>query len=217
MGFIDARAADPIGLTEIATAAQLSPRALQATFRRHLGTTPLGHLRSVRLARVHADPPPGAATAGQSRRSPAGGASASSAGSLRLQEAVRPVAAGDPQPGSAVTEVRRTIRTSALPVIASSTADPVHAHDYICDAYANTTMRLIGDQTSLRMRDEQHDLGWLTMSDFSHTAGLEQSNRSTGSWSPASSPDAGGATPSGRRSRPSRETCASWRNPTGPA
>ncbi len=55
MGFIDARAADPIGLTEIATAAQLSPRALQATFRRHLGTTPLGHLRSVRLARVHAD------------------------------------------------------------------------------------------------------------------------------------------------------------------
>ena len=55
MGFIDARAADPIGLTEIAAAAQLSPRALQATFRRHLGTTPLGHLRSVRLARVHAD------------------------------------------------------------------------------------------------------------------------------------------------------------------
>jgi transcriptional regulator GlxA family with amidase domain len=55
MGFIDARAADPIGLTEIATAAQLSPRALQATFRRHLGTTPLGYLRSVRLARVHAD------------------------------------------------------------------------------------------------------------------------------------------------------------------
>jgi AraC-like DNA-binding protein len=55
-----------------------------------------------------------------------------------------------------------------------STADPVHAHDYICNAYGSATMRMIGDQTSLRMRDEQHDLGWLTMSDFRHTAGLEQ-------------------------------------------
>ena len=55
MAFIDACAADPIGLTEIAAAAQLSPRALQAAFRRHLDTTPLGHLRSVRIARAHAD------------------------------------------------------------------------------------------------------------------------------------------------------------------
>jgi len=55
-----------------------------------------------------------------------------------------------------------------------STADPVGAHSYICDTYANTTARLIGDQTSFQMRDEQHDLGWFTMSDFSHSAGLEQ-------------------------------------------
>ena len=55
-----------------------------------------------------------------------------------------------------------------------STADPVGAHSYICDAYANTSMRLIGDQTSFEMRDEQHNLGWFTMSDFSHSAGLEQ-------------------------------------------
>ena len=55
-----------------------------------------------------------------------------------------------------------------------STADPVGAHSYICDAYANTSMRLIGDQTSFAMRDEQHNLGWFTMSDFSHSAGLEQ-------------------------------------------
>jgi AraC-like DNA-binding protein len=55
-----------------------------------------------------------------------------------------------------------------------ATADPLGAHRYICDAYANTTMRLIGDQTSLRMRDEQHHLGWFSMSDFSHSAGLEQ-------------------------------------------
>jgi len=55
MAFIDARAAEPIGLAEIAAAAQLSPRALQAAFRRHLGTTPLGRLRAVRMARAHAD------------------------------------------------------------------------------------------------------------------------------------------------------------------
>jgi AraC-like DNA-binding protein len=55
-----------------------------------------------------------------------------------------------------------------------ATEDPVGAHQYICDAYTNTTMRLIGDQTSLRMRDEQHDLGWFSVSDFSHSAGLEQ-------------------------------------------
>ena len=35
-------------------------------------------------------------------------------------------------------------------------------------------MRLIGDQTSVQMRDEQHDLGWFTVSDFRHSAGLEQ-------------------------------------------
>ena len=66
---------------------------------------------------------------------------------------------------------------AALPRTVStvfSTADPVGAHSYICDAYAKTTMRLIGDQTSFQMRDEQHDLGWFTMSDFSYSAGLEQ-------------------------------------------
>ena len=55
LAFLDTRAAEPIGLTEIAAAAQLSPRALQAAFQRHLGTTPLGHLRAVRMSRVYAD------------------------------------------------------------------------------------------------------------------------------------------------------------------
>jgi transcriptional regulator GlxA family with amidase domain len=55
MAFIDAHAAEPIGLTEIAAAVQLSPRALQAAFRRYLGTTPLSQLRAVRMTRVHAD------------------------------------------------------------------------------------------------------------------------------------------------------------------
>lgn len=51
--FIERYAAEPIGLTEIAVAARLSPRALQAAFRRHLDSTPLAHLRSVRLDRAH--------------------------------------------------------------------------------------------------------------------------------------------------------------------
>jgi AraC-like DNA-binding protein len=55
IAFIETCAAEPIGLAEIAGAAQISPRALQAAFRKHLGTTPLGHLHAVRMARVHAD------------------------------------------------------------------------------------------------------------------------------------------------------------------
>jgi AraC-like DNA-binding protein len=55
VGLIDSRAAEPIGLAEIAAAAQLSPRALQVAFRRYLGTTPLGYLRTVRMSRAHAD------------------------------------------------------------------------------------------------------------------------------------------------------------------
>lgn len=53
--FIERHAAEPIGLVEIAAAARLSPRALQAAFRLHLDTTPLAHLRSVRMDRAHAD------------------------------------------------------------------------------------------------------------------------------------------------------------------
>lgn len=53
--FIDEHAGEPISLNEIAVAARLSPRGLQAAFRRHLDTTPLGHLRSVRMQRAHRD------------------------------------------------------------------------------------------------------------------------------------------------------------------
>ena len=55
LAFIDEHAGDPITLNEIATAARLSPRGLQAAFRRHLDTTPLAHLRSVRMQRAHHD------------------------------------------------------------------------------------------------------------------------------------------------------------------
>jgi AraC-like DNA-binding protein len=55
LAFIDERAGDPITLDEIAAAARLSPRGLQAAFRRHLDITPLGYLRSVRMERADRD------------------------------------------------------------------------------------------------------------------------------------------------------------------
>jgi AraC-like DNA-binding protein len=55
LAFIDENAADPITLNEIAMAARLTPRGLQAAFRRHLNTTPLGYLRSIRMERAHRD------------------------------------------------------------------------------------------------------------------------------------------------------------------
>jgi AraC-like DNA-binding protein len=53
--FIDERAGDPITLNDIAAAARLTPRGVQAAFRRHLDTTPLAYLRSVRMERAHRD------------------------------------------------------------------------------------------------------------------------------------------------------------------
>ena len=53
--FIDEHAGEPITLNEIASAARLSPRGVQAAFRRHLDTTPLAHLRGVRMERAHRD------------------------------------------------------------------------------------------------------------------------------------------------------------------
>ena len=53
--FIDEHARDPITLNEIAVAAGLSPRGLQAAFRRHLDTQPLAYVRSVRMERAHRD------------------------------------------------------------------------------------------------------------------------------------------------------------------
>ncbi|MFJ6941039.1 helix-turn-helix transcriptional regulator [Streptomyces sp. NPDC101132] len=55
VAFIEANADDDVTLAQIATAAYVTPRALQYAFRRHLGTTPLGYLRRVRLAAAHRD------------------------------------------------------------------------------------------------------------------------------------------------------------------
>jgi AraC-like DNA-binding protein len=55
LAFVDEHAGNPITLNDIASAAQLSSRGLQVTFRRHLDTTPLSYLRSVRMERAHRD------------------------------------------------------------------------------------------------------------------------------------------------------------------
>lgn len=45
----------PLTVVDVARAAYVSPRAIQIAFRRHLGTTPMHHLRRIRLDRAHAD------------------------------------------------------------------------------------------------------------------------------------------------------------------
>jgi transcriptional regulator GlxA family with amidase domain len=53
--FIHDNAHGDIGLTDIAVAANVTPRSVQYMFRRHLGTTPLEYLRRVRLDCAHRD------------------------------------------------------------------------------------------------------------------------------------------------------------------
>src|SRR6478752_7784029 len=53
--FIHENAHRDIGLRDIAAAISVTPRSVQYTFRRHLGTTPLVYLRRVRLDRAHRD------------------------------------------------------------------------------------------------------------------------------------------------------------------
>jgi transcriptional regulator GlxA family with amidase domain len=55
VSFIHENADGDIGLSEIAAAANLTPRAVQYMFRRHLGVTPMEYLRRVRLDRAHRD------------------------------------------------------------------------------------------------------------------------------------------------------------------
>jgi transcriptional regulator GlxA family with amidase domain len=55
IAFIHDNAHRDIGVSEIAAAIGVTPRSVQYTFRRHLGTTPLEYLRRVRLDRAHRD------------------------------------------------------------------------------------------------------------------------------------------------------------------
>ncbi|MFI5846043.1 AraC family transcriptional regulator [Catenuloplanes sp. NPDC051500] len=73
IAYLEEHAADPLTLADIATAARTGPRGLQAAFRRHLDTTPMAHLRRIRLARAHrdlllADPAHGATVGAIARR-----------------------------------------------------------------------------------------------------------------------------------------------------
>jgi transcriptional regulator GlxA family with amidase domain len=47
--FLEEHVADAVGLTDVARAAAVSARALQMAFRRHRDTTPMAHLRALRL------------------------------------------------------------------------------------------------------------------------------------------------------------------------
>jgi AraC-like DNA-binding protein len=53
ISFIDSNADLDIGITDIAFAAGVSPRAIQLAFRRHLDCTPTDYLRRVRLDQAH--------------------------------------------------------------------------------------------------------------------------------------------------------------------
>ncbi|MEU6773710.1 helix-turn-helix transcriptional regulator [Streptomyces sp. NPDC046759] len=55
LAYIDDHADQPITVADIAGAAHVTVRAVQYAFRRHLDTTPLAHLRRVRLAHAHHD------------------------------------------------------------------------------------------------------------------------------------------------------------------
>lgn len=55
LAYCEAHAGTPISVADIAAAARVSVRTLQEQFRIHLDTTPMGHLRRIRLAGAHAD------------------------------------------------------------------------------------------------------------------------------------------------------------------
>jgi AraC-like DNA-binding protein len=55
ISFIDDNAHRDISAADIAGSAHVTIRSLQLAFRRHLGSTPMAHLRRVRLERAHQD------------------------------------------------------------------------------------------------------------------------------------------------------------------
>ncbi|MDG4800305.1 AraC family transcriptional regulator [Micromonospora sp. WMMD980] len=55
ISFMEEHAGQDINPADVAAAAAVSVRSLQLAFRRHLDTTPMAHLRRIRLARAHED------------------------------------------------------------------------------------------------------------------------------------------------------------------
>ncbi|TQM26495.1 helix-turn-helix transcriptional regulator [Nocardia bhagyanarayanae] len=53
VAYIEAHAGEPISVADIAAGANVTIRAVQLAFRKHLDTTPMGYLRKVRLAGAH--------------------------------------------------------------------------------------------------------------------------------------------------------------------
>ena len=53
LAYLEEHAAEDVDVADVAAAAGLGTRGLQMAFRRWRGTTPLAHLRDVRLARAH--------------------------------------------------------------------------------------------------------------------------------------------------------------------
>ena len=53
IAYIETSAGDDVTIADIAVAARVSPRSVQAAFRRHLDTTPTAYLRRVRLSGAH--------------------------------------------------------------------------------------------------------------------------------------------------------------------
>lgn len=53
--YVERHAHEPIDVADIATAAGIGSRGLQQSFRKYRDTTPLAHLRAVRLERAHRD------------------------------------------------------------------------------------------------------------------------------------------------------------------
>lgn len=71
MRLLEERCDEPLTVAEVAAAVGASTRTLQTAFRRDLGTTPMGHLRDVRLERAHAellDGDPASVTVGEVAR-----------------------------------------------------------------------------------------------------------------------------------------------------
>lgn len=73
VAFVDSHASLPITVTDVARAAGVGPRALQLAFERHLGCSPMAHVRRVRLECAHrelqsADPTSGDTVAAIARR-----------------------------------------------------------------------------------------------------------------------------------------------------
>ena len=145
------------------------PSSARGPCRRHSGGTSTpprsGYLRSVRMARAHAD-------LLAARRGDGETVSREIANRWGFSQLSRFAHDYKARYGESpretlsqvrrVTDVAREVPAAGRPSLASSRPRiPCGAHDYICDAYTNTSMRLIGDQTSVRMRDKQHDLGWL--------------------------------------------------------